>query len=342
VEADFEKMQVVHEHRAAPEEVGKPADEGDGNKNWNRIFQPLQGREVDVISLKGISHQEGNRQITLEVRSPNGEASMSSHWQRHATLTVYVPACNAIAVKGGLGGLDVESVKAQLLIRGDGDRDYNGRFSVRGLTGALVAERIPLQSIDDVSGGVEVTMTTYLGNSGTRHADNTRTSYVFVPEAYVYKNIQGGFRGRFVRADLKLEAVASKVDVANEYGKTVLVAEKPLAAAAHRIVSNGGQIEIQLGKESLGELPVLAVSESGTVRLGFQDRSFEDVSWNGPLGSTGELRGWRGFERKVPSAAGDSFFERFDRIGKIIAGEERTPGLDLVNRGGSIQIMQAK
>jgi hypothetical protein len=342
VEADFEQMQVVHEHRTAAEELGKPEDEAPGVKGWNRIFQPLQGREVDVISVKGISHQEGNRQITLDVRSPNGEASMSSHWQRHAMLTVYMPTCNAVAVKGGLGGLDIESVQAQLLIRGDGDRDYHGRFSVRGLKGALAAEHIPLQTIDDVTGGVDVTMTTYLGNSGTRHADNTRTSYVFVPESYAYKNIQGGFRGRFVRADLRLEAIAGQVDVDNEYGKTVLVAERPFTSAAHRIVSDGGQIEVRLSTDALGELPVLAVSESGTVRLGYQDRSFEDVSWSGPLGSTGELRGWRGFERKAPSAGAASFFERFDRVAKILTGEERSPGLDLVNRGGSIQITRAK
>jgi hypothetical protein len=366
---DLGQIQVVHEHRSAEKEIGKTAEDieaeeaaylqsTDGKKlnqkqveyrrkfleermGWQKIYRPLQGREIDVVSVKGLSHDEGNRQITLEVGSPNGERSMSSHWQRHAMLTVYVPACEAIGLQGGLGGLEVDSVDSAVIIRGDGDRDYEGQFVVKGIKGSLTADRIPLQTIDGVTGNVDISMTAYLGNSGTRHADDTRTSYVYPPQQYSYKDIGGSFHGHFVRADLQLENIAGTIDVVNEYGTTKFSVSKRLTAAAHRVVSNGGRIEVQLSEDALGDLPFLAVSECGTVRINNMDRKFEEVSWNGPLPG-GELRGWRGFERKAPAAGPDSFLARFERIGKVLSGEDRTAGLDLVSRGGSIEVGRAK
>ncbi|MEX2138337.1 MAG: hypothetical protein WD894_03700, partial [Pirellulales bacterium] len=369
VEEHIEQMRVIYESRSAENEIGKTAEaleaeeeafltspEGknldekarawrrrllEERKKWQGIYRPVQGRTIDVVSVNGLSHKEGNRQITLEVSSKNGEGSMSSHWQRHATLTVYVPACEAIVVQGGLGGLDIESVESALIVRGDGDRDYHGQFRVKGLKGPLTVDRLPLQTIDGVSGDANVTMTTYLGNSGTRHANDTRTSYVYPPEQYTYKNIEGDFRGWFVRADLELANIGGSIDVVNEYGETKLTVENPLPSAAHRLITHGGQITLQLDDKALGDLPLLAVSECGTVRLGFDDRSFEDVSWTSNMFHD-ELRGWRGFERKAPNAERDSFFERFERVSQVLSGEDRTPGLDLVARGGLIEINRTK
>ncbi len=107
------------------------------------------------------------------------------------------------------------------------------------------------------------------------------------------------------------------------------------------MVSHGGQIEVQLTEDALGELPSLAVSESGTVRMDFHDRSFEDVSWTGSMPNN-ELRGWRGFERKAPAAGNDSFFERFERVANVLSGENRAAGLHLISRGGLIEISRSK
>jgi hypothetical protein len=368
----FAGIRLVHEHRSAEKEVGKTAEEmeaeearylesADGkkldakgrewrrsfldqNKAWRRIYRRLQGRTIDVISVKGFSHAEGNRQITLDVRSDQGEGSVSSQWQRHATLTVYVPACEVVAVHGGLGGLDVESVDAAVIVRGDGDRDYHGKFRVSGVKGSLSADRIPLQSIDGVRGNVEVTMMAYLGNSGTRHADSTRTSYVFPPENYVYSNIAGDFRGRFVRADLNLLGVSGNIDIVNEYGKTVWQIDKPLPEAAHRVVSLGGHIEVNAGIHAFADVDVLAASECGTVRVGSDDRAFNNFSWTIAM-PDGASRGWSGFERRRQDAAeGDSGpqLPRFERVSQALNGEERGAGLDLISRGGSIQILTAK
>ena len=367
----LEKIRLVHEHRSAEKEVGKTAEEMeteharyleseegkkldakarewrrgflDQNKGYGRIYRPLQGRTIDVISVKGFSHAEGNRQITLDVRSDQGEGSMSSQWQRHATLTVYVPACEVVAVQGGLGGLDVESVEAAVIVRGDGDRDYHGKFRVSGVKGSLTVDRLPLQSIDKVSGDVDVTMYAYLGNSGNRHADGMRTSYVFPPENYVYTNIAGDFRGRFVRADLNLLGLGGNIDVVNEYGKTVLNIDKPLPEAAHRIISLGGHIEVNAGMHAFADVEVLAASECGTVRVGSDDRAFKDFSWTIAM-PDGASRGWHGYERRHQDAAGSDSgpqFPRFERVSQALNGDERSPGLDVISRGGGIQILKA-
>jgi hypothetical protein len=367
----FEGIQLVHEHRSAEKEVGKTADEMeaqdarfleseegkkldakgrewrrsflDQNKAYGRIYRPLQGRTIDVVSVKGFSHAEGNRQITLDVRSDQGEGSMSSHWQRHATLTVFVPACEVVAVQGGLGGLDIQSVEAAVIVRGDGDRDYHGKFRAQGVKGSLTVDRLPLQSIGDVSGDVEVTMMAYLGNSGTRHADGVRTSYVFPPENYVYSNIAGDFRGRFVRADLNLIGVGGNLDVVNEYGKTVLNIDKPLPEAAHRIISLGGHIEVNAGIHAFADVEVLAASECGTVRVGSDDRDFKDFDWTIAM-PDGASRGWHGFERRPQDAADSDSrpqFPRFERVAQALNGDQRGAGLDVISRGGSIQILKA-
>jgi hypothetical protein len=366
-EKHFEQIQVVHEHRTAAEIVGKTPEELeaehakflqgpeakeltpeqlawrqkilDGGIEWRRPYAPLQGHTLDVISLKGFSHQDGNRQILLKVQSRDGEGSHSSVWQRHADLTLYVPECEAIAVQGGLRGIEVEGVKSSLILRGDDDRDYNGQFKITNLQGPLTAEGVPLQSIEGVHGHVDIRMTEYLGNSGTRHADNTRTSYVYKPEPYSYKHIVGNFRGRFVRADLELKGVYGQIDVENEYGQTKLVLEEPLFEVAHRVISHGGDILVQAGPREFGKLPVVALTECGFVRVGAGDRLFESVSGSRSTSRPRERRGWSGFVRKTSEEAKVRFFEQLDRIEQILAGGDRSAGLDLISRGGSIQFL---
>jgi hypothetical protein len=186
-------------------------------------------------------------------------------------------------------------------------------------------------------------MMAYLGNSGTRHADDTRTSYGFPPEDYSYQNIAGGFRGRFVQADLDLQGIGGRIDVQNEYGQTTLRLDKPLPNLAHRVITHGGRINVLATEGAFGDLPVLAVSECGVVRIGYNDRSFKDVSWTSTI--SGEHRGWRGFNRPPPSEKEEeshlAAFERFERLPKVLVGEERSAGLDLISRGGSIQILKA-
>ena len=69
--------------------------------------------------------------MTLEVESKDGGSSLRSVWQRHAALTVYVPECKAVAIRGGLEKLDIENIKIV-------PRHHGGRFPRSGLS-----QRIP-------------------------------------------------------------------------------------------------------------------------------------------------------------------------------------------------------
>jgi hypothetical protein len=87
-------------------------------KNFEKIFHSggmftdFQNKEIDIIEISGLTHDQGNRQLIFEVKSPGGGGRMGGVWQRHARLTVYVPTCNRVGVRGGLEGLEVEATKA--------------------------------------------------------------------------------------------------------------------------------------------------------------------------------------------------------------------------------------
>ena len=309
VNDQFDGIKLVHRHGPAAEHVGKSPEEAaaeeqkflasaDGQKldakqlearrklveqiaGYQQLFRPLQGKTLDTISIAGLSYADGNRQITLELSTPGGGASHKSEWRRHATLTVYVPTCNAVGLQGGLAGLDAQGLKTQLVVRGEGNRDYYGSFGVSDHQGSVTIHNIPLQSLKNVQGNVVVVATAYLGNSGVRHADDTKTSYVELPEPYVYSNIQGDFRGWFVRANLSLSGVTGTIDVNNEFGDTLLTVTAPLVSAAQRVVSQAGNIRIQLAKNALGKLPLMVLTETGTIRCGRSEPPLEDVSFHG-------------------------------------------------------------
>ena len=64
------------------------------------IYESLQGKAIDVITLEGLTYQEGNRQISLEANSKGGGGSRSQ-WRRHAILTIRVPKCKSVTVQAG-------------------------------------------------------------------------------------------------------------------------------------------------------------------------------------------------------------------------------------------------
>ena len=367
---EFEAIRVEHLHGFAPDLVGKPPAEVEAEEQallqgpegqqlkpealaWRRkilddriahyaLYSALQGKEIDVIKLQGLSFQEGNRQLLLEVTSPNGGGVHSSEWSRHADLTVYVPSASVVAIQGGLRGLDVAGLNSHLLIRGDGDRDYDGRFRIRDVQGNVAADNMPLQEIERVEGDVSVAVTAYRGNSGTRHAGDTRTTYHELPQAYSYKDIRGDLLGSFVRARLELAGISGAIDIRNDYGDTSLTAREPLAKAAHRIISHSGHTELQLADGALGELPIMALTECGTVRVDGDDRSLDTISFEAHSPTERMRRGWDGFRTQPEGGPGALDFGYSDRVWQVIAGGDRTPGLDIINHGGSIRIGKSR
>ena len=51
----------------------------------NFPFKPFLDREFTVVSIKGLTHDEGNRQIQLESKNEQGDGVMSSGWRRRAS-----------------------------------------------------------------------------------------------------------------------------------------------------------------------------------------------------------------------------------------------------------------
>ena len=132
-------------------------------------FKPFLDREFTVISLKGLTHDEGNRQITLESKNEQGAGSVSSQWRRHAKLILTVPKCQGVGVQGALGGFRVHSLASPLMVQGGGNRDYQASYEVADLDGPLTTSDIPIHRIDGVKGDVSILATAYAEDTSTSH-----------------------------------------------------------------------------------------------------------------------------------------------------------------------------
>ena len=172
-----------------------------------------------------------------------------------------------------------------------------------------------------------------------------------------------GTFARFCRADLRLEGIAGAIDVDNEFGDTLLVAREdlslPLArsirfptgyamtpaallAKAHRIVSESGHVEVHLAEKARQPdgLPLLALTECGTIRTIGAGDALENVHFTPAAGGSLGRRSWRGFASKGKASSPPGLsLERFERPAAILAGKDRSAGLDLISRAGSIRIV---
>ncbi len=184
-------------------------------------FKPLLDREFTVVTMKGLSYQEGNRQINVESLSEAGQGTMGSQWRRHAKLIVTVPKCQGVAIQGALGGLRVHSLNGSLMILGTGNRDYSARYQVTDLSGSLTTSGIPMHDINGVTGDVSIIHTVYAEDTVTSHGPDGVSIRPVPPKPALYKGIRGNLQVNFCRADLTLEDVGGRVDVQNDFGKTV-------------------------------------------------------------------------------------------------------------------------
>src|SRR5205823_3693414 len=91
-------------------------------------FKPFLDHDFTVVTLKGLTHEEGNRQIEVDVKSERGDGRSSSVWRRHAKLFLFVPKCQGVGVRGALGGFRAQSLNGPLMVEGSGNRDYQTRY----------------------------------------------------------------------------------------------------------------------------------------------------------------------------------------------------------------------
>ncbi len=298
------------------------------------VFADFQGQAVNDLAVTGLRHEEGNRQLTIPIESPEGGASLSSQWQRHAAVTIYVPHCEHLLVAGCLVSLDIRNLRGNLLLttRASRDRDYHGSFEVRNIDGDVTIDQAPVRLLDGVSGNVRFTATDEFVNSGTRHVDDSRTAYSFETKATEISNVQNNLVAWFLRTNLRVTGVGGVIDIRNEFGSTELDwRDQTKLEAAMRVVSESGTIKLTGPRKILESIPLYAHTLCGTLHSNLQRSILDDVSF-----STGNpRRSWSGFV--TPSQ--DRFaMDRFERPMQAWEGRDRSPGLDLISRSGQVSI----
>jgi hypothetical protein len=341
---DFAGIAVMHRKATGKELFGfykNIAGKPERKKDWDRFrFKEFLDREFYYVKLVGLVHDEGNRQITVEVKNEQGAGEMSSQWRRQAKLVLYVPKCGHIGVRGGLAGFKINGVNAPVTVVGEGDRDYEASYDVAKLTGPLSADNITLDRVDEVKGDVSIVATAYAGNVSTAHDDRGITIEPGAIRSAQYQNIDGNLRVRFVRTDLSIGRVTGRVDVENDFGQTTWLAETSVGKHDHRVVSQSGTIELRLGESALSGLPLALYTECGIVHLapgmepGLEESSFSS--------STGDefYRSWHGFVSGRAAGAGP--IEHFEQVAAAFHGRPRKPGVDIISRGGAIRLLPAR
>ena len=362
---EFKALHLTHRLGQAPDLVGKTDDVVAAEENEYRAahkdipesqlapraqlvkeiqsshapYRSYQGQDVDTVGIEGLSGQEGNRQITVDIRSPGGEANMGSDWRRQAMLTVYVPRCQGVLLRGCLVGLNVEGVKAPLIITDDGslDRDYNGGFQITKLNGPLALYNVPLDRLEQVEGDVKIMATVEYANTGTHYEDGKRTTIIPPPRECVIDEITGNLSAWFARVNLKVGRVSGVVDIKNETGDTSWTVTDVLADRPYRVVSDSGRIDVTIKKSVLDKFQVTALTTEGTVTTDAPQNVLEDTSFTTGDVIDGSRRDWRGV-KSVRQGRMANPFENFERPAKALRDDERPAGLDLISRVGTVNL----
>ena len=377
VDAHLGGLKVVHRHGPASEIVGqlaaaREAEEAkflaspDGAKLTPEqrvsraklvesiaasyaMYRDFQGKEIDTIAIEGLTYEQGNRSVVMEIRSPGGGNVSQSRWQRRASLTVYVPNCNAVALRGCEAGLDVNGLQAALLVTSQGsvDRDYDGKFAIRDVQGPVTIDNAPLDVIEAIHGNVTITGATEMVNTGENYSGGQHTMYTPAPRTLTCSNVDGDFTAWFVRSDLKLKGIGGRIDVRNDFGDTLLDVDKALQAQqGHRVVSESGKVEVRFAKATLGKPPLFALTNCGTIRTNVGQDVLESTNFSVARDAddgAGVARAWRGL-KSARGKRGDpeAMIELFDRPAAVMRGADRRPGLDLVSRAGIVKVVGEK
>lgn len=366
VASDAAGLKLVQKRGVFPDLVGRTdeqaaadeqkfLDSEDGKKltpeqrtNWLKFsreisdswkpYQRFQGREIDTVEIAGLTWEQGNRQVTLRTASKNGSGTVGSTWKRHASLTVHVPKAQAILLRGCRVNLDASQVQADLHITASGSQDigYDGSFRIRDHIGSLRIDAVPVQSIENVKGDVDVSARLETSNTGTSSQDDWRLAYSLDPATLAIRGIDGHVHGRFLRSDVTVSEVRGDIDIDNDFGNTSIKLTGPLKATSQKVMSEAGRITVTLNEDVLKSLPIYAITDSGSVRTNTSRQQMDDFNVGG--GSTdGKIRFHvRGFTTKNSAQVMDALSELATRFTALRTGEPREPGLDLYSRGGSV------
>jgi hypothetical protein len=366
---EFEALRLVHRHARASELVGQSVEERAADEkalladkrekplsdeqlaarrslveSIQAGYAPLrdfQGKDVDLLTIEGLTYEQGNRQITVGIRSDDGE-SQGSEWRRHASLTVFVPKCQGVLMRGCLKGVAVEGLQAPLTLTDAGslDRDYDSQVSIKNVSGPVAIYNVPLGQLEQVHGDVKILATVEYANTGTMHESGQRTFYIPPPQDCKIVDVEGNLSAWFSRVNLTLAKIDGLVDVRNEAGSTKLAVNKKLAPLPHRVVSDSGRVEIQAKMSSIADLSVMAVTDQGTVKTNADQTTYDAASFTTGNSADGSRRNWRGVRSNVNADGID--FTYFERPARVLKGTETAPGLTMISRSGIVELRLKK
>ena len=305
--------------------------------------QEYVGKEIDQISVAGLDYQS-NPLLTKKVSSEGGEGQWGSCRQRYAELTVYVPMCKSVTVRGARRGLQVEKVHADLIIVDEDstDSDARGKFEVQGLHGNLLCRNFPLSLIQEVHGNVDIDSQLEFGieGAGTVHQNDMRNLTPARPFEVKVHEVDGSVRLRFGRVKLDLREIQETIDCENLYGDIALIATAPFPASPHRIVSRSGRIDVNLSPAAWESIPVLAVTNYGGLHTNIEQHVFAEFQMQHRSHGNGPNCNWTGFRKTKKDDGPMAVFELTDRFPAILNGTDRSPGLDILTSNGHIAIIR--
>ena len=360
-------IQLVHHHGPPPQDVGRSPEERDAN--FQKMLATPDGQKLTpekveqireppgsgflAIDFFGTFQAKSDRQLAdrgtdLSRRQPAGPVFGASQrmdngvggsmWQRDASLTVYVPSCTAVGIHGGSGVLTAEDLHTTLIVRGDGNRDFDSRSHVKNHDGHVTIENIALDRLENVK--------------GIRSAHD-----YFAPREFLDGHADGGVtldRSHLVRMSIAISretsrrTAASQVDPLRGAGPTRrdkrfrrhrLVVRGPLSPAVHQIFSESGSIRLRLSKDALNKAPLLAVTECGTVRVLRDGPPLKDGNLSFLTDDTERRSAIVASQPKMPAISAHSTdCDRPNRFSTTLSGSAEAPGLDVINRAGTIEI----
>jgi hypothetical protein len=154
--------------------------------------------------------------------------------------------------------------------------------------------------------------------------------------------VRDGVKAWYGRANLDLTDIGGTIDVRNDFGNTRLTATEAFPAGAHRVVTESGRIDVELSQAAFASISVAAFTNHGGIKTSLPREVFEDFHLRSFDNDEGIPRSWSGFRTKAPNEDRIWAFRLGDRFRTVLNNGERTPGLDLISRGGTVVVTTAK
>ena len=268
---DFDGIELVVRKSSGKEMFGfyKAAAERPALRHeYERFaFKPFLDREFTVVSIKGLTYQEGNRQIRLEATNEEGAGQFGSDWRTAREAAADRPEVRGSRRAGGPGRVPRPFAQESTDDPGRGQPRLSGALRGHGARRAAArrghpapphrgGERRCLDPRHGLCRGHD-----HVPPPGWRHHAAGRGPGVV---------LQGHPRrpaGPVLPGRPGPGGIGGRVDVENAFGKTVWRSERPVAATDHRIVSQSGPIEVRFASSAPGELPLSLFTECGAIRL---------------------------------------------------------------------------